>query len=85
MSYSYDEFTVTTPNDSKDFIPQFRKFESKVEVDLAKKEFKSKLNHTIQFRNLYIMEEDKYFFVDDAGLINTTGFSTFFVQELSYQ
>lgn len=37
MSYSYDEFTVTTPNDSKDFIPQFRKFESKVEVDLAKR------------------------------------------------
>ncbi len=84
MSYSYDDFTVTTPNDSKDFIPQFRKFETKVEVDLAKREFKSKLNNTIQFRNLYIMEEDKYFFVDDAGLINTTGFSTFFVQELSY-
>ena len=31
------------------------------------------------------MEEDKYFFVDDAGLINTTGFSSFFVQELSYR
>ena len=31
------------------------------------------------------MEEDKYFFVDDAGLINTPGFSSFFVQELSYR
>ncbi len=83
-SYTYDEFEYDGTEDHLLFTPLFRKFQTKLELDVRKKELNSKIKHSFAARNIIIQEEDIYFYFDALGQIVSTEPDQYMVNEIAY-
>ncbi|MFI5172018.1 MAG: M1 family metallopeptidase [Chitinophagales bacterium] len=84
-SYTYDEFSYDSFEEHQSFTPQYRKFQTKLELDVRKKQFNSKLKHAFEVRNIIIQEDDIYFYLDPLGGIVDTDPRQYMVNEFAYE
>ncbi len=82
--YSYDEYYVVTLDDVFKELAQYLKLESKLELDLRKKDFNSKISQHVELRYNHISEEIVGYDMDDTGqLIPFSG--NYKVYDASYE
>ncbi len=85
-SYTYDEYEYDAFDEPLNYISQFTKFQTKLELDIRKKHLNSKLKHSFSIRNILIDEQDVLTFIPSPLGIDVTviGPNKYMVNEIKY-
>lgn len=82
--YTYDDFSAYDPIDKIHYLPQFNRYESKLEMDVRKKHMTDHLKQSFSARYLYIQEEDRLVALADDGVHLEMLTSSFSAEEIAY-